>query len=75
MNRPTTWEEVESLTRELLALENLSRTSPQAYVRSCIEERLAQAHERRHWEAVARERSASDVGWLEPVQSGRDSGP
>jgi hypothetical protein len=61
MNRPTTWEEVESLTRELLALEHLGRTSPQAYVKSCIEERLAEAHERRHWQAIARESSANHV--------------
>jgi hypothetical protein len=58
MHKPTTWEEVESLTRELLALEDLGRTSPEAYVKSCIEERLAQVHERRHWQNIARERQA-----------------
>ncbi len=55
MHKPTTWEEVEALTLELLALEHLGRTSPQAYVKSCIEERLAEAHERRHWQTIARE--------------------
>jgi len=65
MNRPTTWEEVESLTRELLALEDMGRVSPQSYVRSFIEARLAEAHARRHWEALGRE--TASTGPIEAV--------
>jgi hypothetical protein len=64
MHKPTTWEEVESLTRELLALEKVAHTSPQAYVKSCIEEQLAEAHERRHWRTIAEESPATRAGWL-----------
>jgi hypothetical protein len=51
LRRRTTWSDVEALTVELLKLEDLGRITPQAYVRRCIEARLAEAHARRQLRA------------------------
>jgi hypothetical protein len=48
------WDDVEALVRQLMALEGIGNVSPSAYARRCVEERLAELHGQRHLAEAAR---------------------
>jgi hypothetical protein len=56
LSKPATWDEVEALVRELIALEGIRNVSPPAYARRFFEAHLAEVHAQRHLARATPER-------------------